>query len=328
VAIRAPRIDPFTLTPLAAANAETAAKERDSGTAIFVYGRTTLALACADPVRLSAFPPGRQPDTHFDAGSHELAVEPGVYLARPGVEVTGSGGVDVDVVRIVGGRPTRRAPRRLFQMMPFIRRRELARFLRRPAPAPRPMKVVRRVLVIDEDPVATIRYARGFGAERTVLSAADAATARELAQTAPCDLAIIELRIGDTSGIDLGRELKRAHPGLAVALCSGYLSIASAVAALRAGFDTVLFKPATAREILHRVGAVVDGPEPAVEPDGATLELAEQEHISRVLADCGGNISRAAHRLGIYRSSLQRRLRRTRAAAARQQQPHPPASSP
>jgi two-component system response regulator RegA len=54
-------------------------------------------------------------------------------------------------------------------------------------------------------------------------------------------------------------------------------------------------------------------PEP--EPDAETLERAEREHIERVLADVGGNISRAAQRLGIYRSSLQRRLRRLGAAA-------------
>ena len=36
----------------------------------------------------------------------------------------------------------------------------------------------------------------------------------------------------------------------------------------------------------------------------------EWEHIMRVLDDCGGNISAAARRLGIYRSTLKRRLRR------------------
>jgi two-component system response regulator RegA len=40
------------------------------------------------------------------------------------------------------------------------------------------------------------------------------------------------------------------------------------------------------------------------------------EHISRVLADCKGNISQAAERLGIYRSSLQRRLRKSGPASA------------
>ena len=43
---------------------------------------------------------------------------------------------------------------------------------------------------------------------------------------------------------------------------------------------------------------------------GAMLTLAEVEveHIARVMTDTGGNISEAARRLGISRSSLQRRF--------------------
>ena len=39
-----------------------------------------------------------------------------------------------------------------------------------------------------------------------------------------------------------------------------------------------------------------------------TLARVEWEHINRVLADCGGNISEAARVLGIHRRSLQRKL--------------------
>jgi two-component system response regulator RegA len=38
------------------------------------------------------------------------------------------------------------------------------------------------------------------------------------------------------------------------------------------------------------------------------LARAEWEHIQRVLADTGGNISEAARRLGIHRRSLQLKL--------------------
>jgi two-component system response regulator RegA len=234
-----------------------------------------------------------------------MTLEPGVYLMRAGagVEVTGD---DIDVMAIVDGKPARRTPRRVFRELPEIERRTLARFLRRPAPEPRPQREIRRVLAVDEDELATSRYVRGFGPERTVVTTGDPAVARALARSSPWDLAIVELRVGSESGIELGRELKRARPDLAVALCSGYLSIEIAVAAVRAGLDLVLFKPVTAQELLRRIDAA-DTPE----PDTATLEHAEQEHIARVLSDCHGNISRAAHRLGIHRSSLQRRLRRS-----------------
>ena len=50
-----------------------------------------------------------------------------------------------------------------------------------------------------------------------------------------------------------------------------------------------------------------------VSPDAAevpSLARAEWEHIHRILADCEGNISEAARRLGIHRRSLQRKLRK------------------
>ena len=42
-------------------------------------------------------------------------------------------------------------------------------------------------------------------------------------------------------------------------------------------------------------------------PDGTRVEW---EHIQRVMADCGGNVSHAAKALGIHRRSLQRKLGR------------------
>jgi len=123
----------------------------------------------------------------------------------------------------------------------------------------------------------------------------------------------VDLRLGNASGIDLIRELKRDLPDLMVVLCSGYLSVAAAVAAVRAGADIVVFKPITFREILQRIEESTE--EPDLE-DTPTLARAEWEHIMRVLADCNGNVSMAARRLGIYRSSLQRRLRKYAAVIA------------
>ena len=43
-------------------------------------------------------------------------------------------------------------------------------------------------------------------------------------------------------------------------------------------------------------------------PETPSLARVEWEHIQRVLTDCGGNITKAAERLGIHRRSLQRKL--------------------
>ncbi len=82
------------------------------------------------------------------------------------------------------------------------------------------------------------------------------------------------------------------------------------VAAVRAGADVIAFKPITFREILQRLEETAAEPSEPDLDETPSLARAEWEHIMRVLSDCDGNVSAAARRLGIYRSSLQRRLRK------------------
>ncbi|MBX3158475.1 MAG: response regulator [Deltaproteobacteria bacterium] len=171
------------------------------------------------------------------------------------------------------------------------------------------------MLVVDDDERVLAAYKRTFtGTGRTVHTANDSPGARTLASERQFDLAVIDLRLrltadGLSSGLELVEHLRTSYPEIGIALVSGYLSVTTTVAAVRAGADVVLFKPVTCEEILRHFEA----PEqPMGEPtdDTPTLAQAEWEHVNRVLADCKGNISMAARRLGIYRSSLQRRLRR------------------
>lgn len=162
--------------------------------------------------------------------------------------------------------------------------------------------------MVDDDETLLASWRRIISRERTVQTASDGATARQLVQRHSFDLAIIDLRLGTGSGIDLIRNLKREQPDTTIVLCSGYLSVAAAVAGMQAGADGVVFKPITFREILHSLDKNSDDTVDLHETP--TLARAEWEHIMRVLADCNGNVSMAARRLGIYRSSLQRRLKK------------------
>lgn len=171
---------------------------------------------------------------------------------------------------------------------------------------------IRNVLLVDDDPQLLSAWKRGAARVRgvTVFDASDAGTARKLASDEDIDLAVVDLRLGEESGIELIRELRKKHPDVKLALCSGYLSVATAVNAMRAGADTVLFKPVGFTEILRRFeDSAKDEKEGGIEPT-PTLARAEWEHIMRVLADCNGNVTLAAERLDIARSTLQRRLRK------------------
>lgn len=168
---------------------------------------------------------------------------------------------------------------------------------------------IRTILVADDDLAFLSACKRGFGTGRRVLTASNSEDARVLAGREHLDLAVVDLRLGTASGLDLIRHLRAEHPNLIIALVSGYLSVAFVAVALREGANVTLFKPLTCGEILRQAQGGLAHPEPDWE-ETPSLARAEWEHITRVLNDCHGNVSMAARRLGVLRQSLQRRLRK------------------
>jgi two-component system response regulator RegA len=163
------------------------------------------------------------------------------------------------------------------------------------------------VLLVDDDERWLRACERGFHSlGYTVRTAATLAGALAVANEQPPVLVVADIRLGSESGVDLIEPVRQAHPRCTIAMVSAYLSVAMTAAVVRKGAHVVLFKPVHPTEILRQVSRV--------EPDHTwvtpTLARAEWEHIHRVLADCHGNVSEAARRLGILRQSLQRRLRK------------------
>jgi two-component system response regulator RegA len=170
-----------------------------------------------------------------------------------------------------------------------------------------------QVLVVDDDDTYRTALARAF--ERRgfdVLSASSVAGARELLQHATPNFASIDLRMPGASGLDLVREVKARCPSAVVVVLTGYGSIATAVEAVKLGAANYLTKPADVNDLLRAFGAPRDATPPpagdAAPAEVPSLARVEWEHISRVVADCGGNISRAARLLRMQRRSLQRKL--------------------
>jgi two-component system response regulator RegA len=165
-------------------------------------------------------------------------------------------------------------------------------------------------LVVDDDVVLRPRLARALrdrGYE--VREAADLATARAAIAAEPVAWALVDLRLPDGSGLDLVRALHEAQPEARIVVLTGYGSIANALEAVRLGAAHYLTKPVTVDEVLAGfAGRAPTGAEPAADDDVPSLARVEWEHINRVLADSGGNISEAARRLGMHRRSLQRKL--------------------
>jgi two-component system response regulator RegA len=154
------------------------------------------------------------------------------------------------------------------------------------------------------------------------LEARGAASAEEAVTLATSDspeLAVVDLRMPGSSGLQLVRELVTIDRATRVVMLTGYGSIATALEAIRLGAVHYLTKPADAEQILAAFDrpSASDGSaashedeehEQVVVGEVASLARTEWEHIQRVLTDCGGNVSQAARLLGIHRRSLQRKL--------------------
>jgi two-component system response regulator RegA len=166
------------------------------------------------------------------------------------------------------------------------------------------------ILVLDDDDRLLAAYRRAFESSFAVQTASTVAEAVSLSQQHSFRYAVLDLYLDEGSSIAFIRQLRTEQPNVHIVVVSGYLNTDAVVTAVKAGAHCVLDKPVMPREILRRLQV-----QPANDVDRyqtPTLDKAIDAHIARVLTDCGGNVSEAARRLGLYRSSLQRRLSKRR----------------
>lgn len=165
------------------------------------------------------------------------------------------------------------------------------------------------VLVVDDDEVLRRQLARTLSSRGLVaIQAASGAEAIAVARAEAPEFAVVDLKMPGMSGLDVVRELVAIDHNTRVVVLTGYGSIATAVDAMKLGAVNYLQKPATTAEIIQALGVGDAAESRAADARGPSLARAEWEYIQRVLADCGGNISEAARRLGLHRRSLQRKL--------------------
>jgi len=161
----------------------------------------------------------------------------------------------------------------------------------------------RTILVIDDDDPFRKRIARAFRDRGlNVLEASASGEAIEKISANAVDSVVLDLKLGDESGLSLLSEISRLSDAQVVVL-TGYGTIATAVDAVKLGAVNYLTKPVDADTVLaafqgNTVSAV----------NAPQLAQVEWEHIQRVLHDNDGNISRASKVLGLHRRSLQRKL--------------------
>jgi two-component system, response regulator RegA len=164
------------------------------------------------------------------------------------------------------------------------------------------------ILLVEDD--ETFRGVLGRALHRrgyTVYTAASAEEATGVAEASRPDYAVVDLKLPGDSGLSVVVALRKLSPQTRVLVLTGYASIATAVEAIKLGAVHYLAKPADADQILEALHRD-EGDAAAAVNEPPSLPRIEWEHIQRVLAEHGGNVSATARALKMHRRTLQRKL--------------------
>lgn len=116
-----------------------------------------------------------------------------------------------------------------------------------------------RMLIVDDDvelcELLVLRFeARAF----SVAQVHDAEAALEHVERQPLDVVLLDLRLGDESGLDVLERVRERAPELSVIVLTAHGSVMTAVSAMRAGAFGFLLKPFADHELVQQVEHAVE----------------------------------------------------------------------
>ena len=122
------------------------------------------------------------------------------------------------------------------------------------------------------------------------------------------EYAVIDLRIGHESGLELVKKLITLDANTACVMLTGFASIATAVEAIKLGAIHYLTKPTNADEIVNALSKNEGDAGVFINKNPPSAKRMEWEHLQKILLHYDGNISAAARALNMHRRTLQRKL--------------------
>jgi two-component system response regulator RegA len=162
------------------------------------------------------------------------------------------------------------------------------------------------VLLVDDDVAFCRSFQRGApGHDIDLTVAHDPEEAIADAKGFQPDVALVDIHLGDASGVEVIRSISEQVPLTRIVALSGASAPNVVVEAIKAGAVDYLVKPLDLTQVATFVQSLCTRRD-----ETRTLYQAKCQHIQKVLAQSGGNVSEAARRLGLPRASLQRMLRK------------------
>jgi len=164
------------------------------------------------------------------------------------------------------------------------------------------------LLIVDDDSLLRDRLARAMEKKGFKVKQAEGVKMGiTQVKNSPPAFAVVDLRLGDGSGLEVVKEIHKQNRDSRVVMLTGYGNIPTAVAAVKAGAIDYIPKPADADDVEN---ALLASPESKANPpeNPMSADRVKWEHIHRVFELCNRNVSETARRLKMHRRTLQRIL--------------------
>lgn len=167
-------------------------------------------------------------------------------------------------------------------------------------------------LIIDDDATFAGVLARSLEKRQCQVHVAhDVSTALSLLKDhSSITHAVLDLKLAESTGLQLLPQLLAVSPSLKVVMLTGYASVATTVEAIKQGAFNYLCKPASTDEILAAFDETDRDGRGDIHDAHMSVDRVEWEYIQRQLQAHAGNIAATARALGMHRRTLQRKLQK------------------
>lgn len=115
----------------------------------------------------------------------------------------------------------------------------------------------RRVLIVEDEPALRLSYARHFKPRYDLVFAATGAEAMAKLQEQSPDVAVLDMRLPDTDGVELLRRIRASLPKLPVIITTAYMSIEPQLKVLDLPYSDYIVKPFRLDELGARIDAAL-----------------------------------------------------------------------
>ena len=133
------------------------------------------------------------------------------------------------------------------------------------------------ILVVDDDTNVRISIKDALAHEGHQVSTVESGRAAlERIAVQEFDVALVDLRLGDMSGMDVIEALRRQAPGTAVIILTAHASLETSIEALRQGTHDYLFKPCKVVELRESVRTALLKRQQRVQEQTLINQLAQQ----------------------------------------------------